>query len=46
MVLHDELQKVFTGDLTPEQYCQELADQFTEEFNEGVVPAPIPRTVA
>jgi raffinose/stachyose/melibiose transport system substrate-binding protein len=46
VVLHDEIQKVFTGDITPEQYCQELADQFTEEFNEGVVPAPIPRTVA
>jgi raffinose/stachyose/melibiose transport system substrate-binding protein len=44
--LHDEVQKVFTNDLTPADYCKGMADQFAEELAEGVVPKPIPRTVA
>jgi raffinose/stachyose/melibiose transport system substrate-binding protein len=44
--LHDEVQKVFTGDLSPADYCKGMADLFAEEFAEGAVPQPIPRTPA
>jgi raffinose/stachyose/melibiose transport system substrate-binding protein len=44
--LHDEIQKVFTGDMTPQEYCEGMAELFAEELAEGVVPTPIPRDVA
>jgi raffinose/stachyose/melibiose transport system substrate-binding protein len=44
--LHDDVQKVFSGDMTPEDYCAGMAELFSEEFAEGVVPPAIPRTVA
>jgi raffinose/stachyose/melibiose transport system substrate-binding protein len=44
--LHDEIQKVFTGDMTPQAYCDGMAELFAEELAEGVVPTPIPRDVA
>ena len=44
--LHDEIQRVFTGDLSPADYCQGMAEIFAEELEEGVVPPAIPRDVA
>ena len=44
--LHDEIQKVFTNELSPADYCQGMATLFTEELEAGVVPAAITRDVA
>lgn len=44
--LHDEIQKVFTNELSPADYCQGMADLFSEELAAGVVPPAIPRDLA
>jgi len=44
--LHDEIQRVFTNEVSPADYCQGMAELFTEELAAGVVPAAIPRDVA
>ena len=44
--LHDEVQKVFTNELSPADYCAGMAELFTEELAAGAVPKPIPRTPA
>ena len=36
--LYEEVQKVFTGDLSPGDYCQGMAAQFAEELEAGAVP--------
>ena len=32
--------------MTPQEYCDGMAEIFAEELAAGVVPAPIPRDVA
>lgn len=44
--LHDEIQKVFTNELSPADYCAGMAALFTEELAAEVVPPAIPRTIA
>jgi len=44
--LHDEIQKVFTNELSPADYCTGMAELFTEELEAGVVPPAIPRETA
>ena len=44
--LHEEIQKVFTNELTPADYCAGMAELFTQELAEGLVPTAIPRDVA
>jgi raffinose/stachyose/melibiose transport system substrate-binding protein len=41
--LHDEIQRVFTNELSPADYCAGMAELFTEELEAGVVPAAITR---
>ena len=36
--LYEEVQKVFTGDLSPADYCAGMAQQFEEELADGAVP--------
>lgn len=36
---YEEFDKVITGDLSPKDYCEGLAKQFTQETGEGVVPS-------
>jgi raffinose/stachyose/melibiose transport system substrate-binding protein len=44
--LHDEVQKVFTNELSPAEYCSGMAELFTQELEEGLVPPAIPRDIA
>jgi raffinose/stachyose/melibiose transport system substrate-binding protein len=44
--LYEEVQKVFTNDLSAADYCAGMADLFTQELEEGLVPPVIPRDAA
>ena len=44
--LHDEIQKVFTNELSPADYCAGMATLFSEELAAEVVPPAIPRETA
>jgi len=39
--IYEEIEKVWAGETTPQEYLQGLNDLFTEEFNAGEIP-PIP----
>ncbi|MEM7034406.1 MAG: extracellular solute-binding protein [Chloroflexota bacterium] len=39
--IYEEVEKVWSGDITSTEYLQGLQEVFTEEFNEGAIP-PIP----
>jgi raffinose/stachyose/melibiose transport system substrate-binding protein len=43
--LYEEIQKVYLGQVTPEQYMQGMQDHFAQELADGVVP-PIPPRVS
>jgi raffinose/stachyose/melibiose transport system substrate-binding protein len=42
VIAYQSLDKVLAGDLTPAQFCAQMADTFKQERAQGVVP-PIPK---